>query len=1207
MLLTANQFHRYFIKFYLFIFLLNSSVLLTFGQGENNSVRLIQGQTLEQELSGGKFHSYQIKLAANQYLKIIVEQKGIDVVVELYLPGGKKLLEVDSPNGTNGPEPVEFITETGGDYLLKVRSPEEKVLAGRYEIRVLEIRDITEKDKHIIAANKAIQEAAELRRKRTAEASKNAIGKYEEAITHLQAIGDKKQEATILTNISHIYNLFGDTTKYIDYTTQALKIRQEIQDHVGEAESLNNLAVGKTSIGEKEKALELFNQALQLTIKFKLPLKEASTRNNIGDFYGERGDIKIAAKFFNEALAIWRTEKDKTGEAKTLGNLAILYLKANDYLNARDYFTQALNLSRERRDVPTELTSLAYLGDVNRNLGDLEKALESYQAVQTKAHELGARPLELAMLNNIGSVYQFTGQLKLAIDYHTKALNLSLDLKNERSAASAYHHLAILNQDSSELQKALDFNEKSLEIYRKLNYLPGIAEGLNNTGIVYQELGDLEKALEYFNQAFALFEKLDHTRGKANMLNSFGTIYESRGNFNQAIESYERALPLWQKARDLSGEAVTLRNLGAVYSLDLNQQEKALTYFQKALTLSREAKDLDSEAGALHRIGTAYYYANELDKSLEYLNQALEIKQKIQDRIGEGDIRYTISRAEIKRENYQSALVHAERTINIVEEIRSKVRGQKLRATFFALIQKYYWNYIDILMLLHQKNPNEDWLAKAFEANERARARGLLELLSEANVNIKEGVDENLLETERDLQHRISIRTDARIRLLNRKHTAEEEEKINREIKDLTDELEKVESQIRTASPRYAALTQPQPITLAEIQKKVLDAETILLEYTLGVERSYLWVVTQNSIHSYQLPKAAEIKESAESLLKIISTRPTDATNLQYQSAARKLSEILLKPAAKHLSKNKRLLIVGDGILQNIPFAALTNPADGQTPLVIDHEIVSLPSASTLAALRDEKRVRPAFTKEIMVVADPVFELTDLRLKQSSETKTAVSPKSKDRVLEGFLKTLGDSTTGSIQPLPRLFYTRREAQAIAALVPKNQSDVYLDFDANFANATNSNAGQYRFIHFATHGLLNNQQPELTGILFSMLDEKGNPQPKSLLRLGEVYNLKMPAELVVLSGCQTAIGKELKGEGLIGLTRGFMYAGSPRVAASLWKIDDAMTAEMMKYFYEAMLVKKLPPAAALREAQKQMIRQKTAPFYWAAFIMQGEWR
>jgi CHAT domain-containing protein/Tfp pilus assembly protein PilF len=986
--------------------------------------------------------------------------------------------------------------------------------------------------------------------------------------------------------------------------------------------------VGYSNVGEKEKALELFNQALQLNRELKLRKREASTLNNIGDLYKDKGDTKKAIEFFNQALPLWRLENDKSGEAKTLGNMAIIYLRASDFSNARDYFTKALTLSREAEDIQTEITSLAYLGDVYHELEDIPKALESYKEVLTKAHNLGARPLEISMLNQIGYMYQLMGDLKLAVDSYTKALNLSQQTNNKRGEASAYLNNAAVYQDLGDMQKALDFIEKSLVLYKETKDQRGEAEALNNTGTMYESLGDYEKAIDYYNKALPLFIKLGYTQGEARIYNNLGIVYEALGKFDKAIESYEKAIPLYQKIQDRPGLSTTLSNLGAVYSLDLNQQEKALTYFQQALTLAREAKSLSDESTALRRIGIAYLNLSELDKAFENLTQALKIEQKTQDRHREADTRFALSQTELNRGNYESALGHAEKTFGILESIRSSVANPKLRSTYLASIQNYYSRYIEILMFLHKKKPNEDWSAKALEANERARARGLLELLSEVNVNIRQGVDEKLIETERNLRQRISVRTDARVRLLNSKHTKEQEEKINKEIKELTDEYEKIEAQIRTTSPRYAALAQPQPLTLTDIQKKVLDKDTILLEYALGAERSFLWVVTQDSISSYELPKRAEIKKSAETFFKIISSRPTAATKKEYETAAKTLSDILLKPAAIHLQNNKRLLIVSDGVLQYIPFAVLS-VVSGQSsvaktkstdngrrttdnkPLIVEHEIISLPSASTVAVLRDEKNVRPKNAKEIMVVADPVFEASDLRIKRDSQTNSEAKTvaTNKDRALQSFLRTLNNETNvESAQPIPRLSYTRREALTIAALVPKTQSKIYLDFDANYANATNAEAGQYRFIHFGTHGLLNSEQPELTGILFSMIDEKGNPQSQSLLRLGEVYNLKLPVELVVLSGCQTAIGKEIKGEGLVGLTRGFMYAGSPRVVASLWKVDDAMTAEVMKHFYQAMLgAKRLAPAAALRQAQKEMLRQKIEPFYWAAFIMQGEWR
>lgn len=196
------------------------------------------------------------------------------------------------------------------------------------------------------------------------------------------------------------------------------------------------------------------------------------------------------------------------------------------------------------------------------------------------------------------------------------------------------------------------------------------------------------------------------------------------------------------------------------------------------------------------------------------------------------------------------------------------------------------------------------------------------------------------------------------------------------------------------------------------------------------------------------------------------------------------------------------------------------------------------------------------------------------------------------------------------QPLARLAYSRKEALAIAALVPEAQRRIVLDFDVNYEAVTSAELSEYRFIHFATHALLDTDEPELSGMLLSLVDKEGRPQQNGILRLGDVYNLLLPVELVSLSACDTALGKSISGEGLVGLTRGFMYAGAPRVMASLWKVDDAATADLMKIFYEGMLgPQKLRPAAALREAQKQMWQKNKAssPFYWAGFVLQGEWR
>jgi CHAT domain-containing protein len=420
-----------------------------------------------------------------------------------------------------------------------------------------------------------------------------------------------------------------------------------------------------------------------------------------------------------------------------------------------------------------------------------------------------------------------------------------------------------------------------------------------------------------------------------------------------------------------------------------------------------------------------------------------------------------------------------------------------------------------------------------------------------------------------------------------------------------------------------------------EIQAKVLDTDTLLLEYALGNEKSYLWAVTPTSITSYELPKRAEIEGAARQFYALLTSRRQgegssvpDKRELgsalrqqadeKYTAVAADLSRMLLEPVTGQLGQ-KRLLIVSDGALQYIPFGALPAPsASSAKPgvaqvLVVGHEIVNLPSASTLAVLRSEMRDHRSPTKALAVLADPVFESTDERIKK--RTAQSASNNTSPGVDKGrglglvLVKTAKESgVAGDTLRIPRLPGTRREAEQIARLVPASQRKQAFDFAANRQAAIDPELSQYRYIHFATHGFLNSQHPELSGLMFTMFDEEGRAQ-NGFLRTHEVFNLNLSADVVVLSACQTGLGKEIRGEGLVGLTRGFMYAGSPRVVVSLWSISDDATAELMTRFYQGMLKDGLRPAAALRAAQTSLMKEKKweAPFYWAAFSLQGEWR
>jgi CHAT domain-containing protein len=307
--------------------------------------------------------------------------------------------------------------------------------------------------------------------------------------------------------------------------------------------------------------------------------------------------------------------------------------------------------------------------------------------------------------------------------------------------------------------------------------------------------------------------------------------------------------------------------------------------------------------------------------------------------------------------------------------------------------------------------------------------------------------------------------------------------------------------------------------------------------------------------------------------------------------------------------------------LQYVPFAALPapsaqrpnsiEPVASRSPLILEHEVVSVPSASVLAVLRRELAGRVAAPEALAVFADPVFRSDDSRVRQAVAAATRGSNQaSADSEVGG--ASDGDLTRSAseagVVDFERLRFTRTEAEQIVAQVRDLYNLKALDFDASRSKVMNAGLDRYRIVHFATHALLNSQHPELSGIVLSLVDERGRAVD-GFLRAHEVYNLKLKADLVVLSACQTALGKDIRSEGLVGLTRGFMYAGAARVAASLWDVRDEATAELMKRFYRGMLREGLRPAAALRAAQISMWKEPRwgSPYYWAGFVLQGEWK
>jgi CHAT domain-containing protein/tetratricopeptide (TPR) repeat protein len=833
-------------------------------------------------------------------------------------------------------------------------------------------------------------------------------------------------------------------------------------------------------------------------------------------------------------------------------------------------------------------------------------------------------------LNNIGSLYESIGENRRAIDHYNQALLMMRELKDRQKEAAVLSNIAGVYHFLGEEQAALDLHNESLELRRAVGDRRGEANTLQGMGLIYNRLNDKKRALDYHNQALLIWQGLGDKRGMAGALNNLGSIYHSSDDKKKALDAYGKSLTLFKELMDPRGSASALTGIGTVYG-SMGQNEKALDYFEQSLPMRRAAGDQLGHGITLFNMGLAYYYLGDAQKALDKLRQSLDLVRRMTYPAYELNILYEIARVEHGLGNPAEARSSLEAAIEIIESLRTKVASPELRSSYFASVQNYYELYIDVLMTLHQLNPGQGYNGLAFQASERARARVLLEMLSETGVDIREGVVAPLLERERSIEEMLHAKAEQQSRPLTGKRGEMHAEKLRQEIAGLLDQYQDVRMQIRAASPRYAALTQPRPLSLKQIQREVLDPDTLLLEYSLGEKQSYLWLVTGDSLASFELPGSGEIESLARRFYQSLARRrvyqgpPRRTSNKRTESeteaAASELSHILLKPVAGRLGK-KRLLLVLDGVLHYVPFAALPAPPvsglrDDQRPLVMDHEIINLPSASTLAVLRREVEGRQPSPKELAVLADPVFHPDDVRVRAAMRRKRSGSAAKKagsaniareTKSHTELLRSAGEIGLSPDRPLPRLPFSRVEAEAIHAITGRTENKKALDFDANRAVVTSPQLSQYRIVHFATHGLLNNEHPELSGLALSMVDEQGRPQ-NGFFRLYDIYNLNLRADLVVLSACHTALGKQIRGEGIVGVTRGFMYAGAASVLASVWRVEDEATSEFMKRFYEAMINRGLKPPAALREAQTWMRSQKRwrAPYFWAGFVIQGDWK
>ena len=872
-----------------------------------------------------------------------------------------------------------------------------------------------------------------------------------------------------------------------------------------------------------------------------------------------------------------------------------------DLDDALSHCETGLALARQFHGTHQEAGALTCLGEVAYYRGDLERALSFYERAESLRNQTGDRKGQAESLLSRGYVYSDLSDHDRARACYDAALSLWAGLGDRRGQAVTLVADARLRQRRGEYQEALNrFLEAQKQLERigdaiwEVGSLTGIAE-------VYLQLAETDQALRYWERALRLLETTGMKNALVDVLMAVGDTYLASGDDQKALERFERALTLADEIKNLRLQSYALRSIAGVY-VRRRQAEQAHPYLERSLQAQEGVGDRRLEAVIRIDIGEVQEILGEHRMAVASLEEALRLSRAARDRVREARALFGLAHSSLGLADLDGARQYSSASLAVIESLRTATERSDLRSSYLASVHRHYEQQVEILMRLHEARPRAGFAAAAFEAAERARARSLLDNLAQARIELRADVDPVLLRREEAVNKAFDAWAEGQ-----RRSAGAHREADAAAYRDLEDRYQQVQAEIRGRSPRYAALTQPRPLTLAAVQKQVLAGDTLLLEYALGERRSFLWAVSSNSYSTYLLPPQAEIEARSQRVYERLTARLHASGNArdrrrqieqaddEYWREAQHLSEVLLGPVANTI-KGKRLVIVADGALQHLPFAALPAPggSHARIPMVVDHEIVGLPSASVLAALRDETRHRELAAGAVAVIADPVFEADDPRL-LGAATRLGVQQ-------AGLLRD------GSATSVPRLAATRQEADAIVAAAPPGTVMKAIDFDASRTTAMNGSLSRYRILHFATHGVFNNDQPGLSGIMLSMFDGHGGAQD-GFLRLHDIYSLKLPAELVVLSACNTALGKSIKGEGLVGIVRGFMYAGAKRIVASHWKVDDEATGELMARFYESMFKDKQSPAAALRQAQLaiQQHERWQSPFYWAAFVLQGEWR
>jgi CHAT domain-containing protein/Tfp pilus assembly protein PilF len=935
-----------------------------------------------------------------------------------------------------------------------------------------------------------------------------------------------------------------------------------------------------------DQGAEKAREALDLYRKVQDPDGQFEAWNEIGSAYSlkkEKDSEAATLLAYQKGLEVAEAAGNRRNQARVLTSLGLFLIRpqtASGAEKAQTYLERALPLWEELGDSYHQSLVLYHLAIGRYLTGRLDEAIELYQ----KALPLTQSAiLTTRIWNGIGNAYSARGESRKALESFDTALKIAEDGGDRGAEATALTSAGNIYQRRGEPQRAFRNFQSAFEINQQDPDLqPAVGKVLLQIGSVNMDLGQTEEAFAAYQRALESSQGSEGAWVMANALWSIGRVDRVRGNPRDALEHLGKGLEIAVNAKIDRTQAAIHHEIG-VTQLDLRQFPEAVSSLEKALPL-RQKTDRLGEALTRQALGKAWLEQGSLPRAGSFLDEALKIADDVGAPLIRSSIHYDLARLRRREARLPDALSEIKTAIALLEAVRSDLSEDRLRTSFFASRRPYYDFLVDLLMELERREPGRGYEGEALRASEKGHARGLLDLLSQGRVELTRGIDPDLRRREAEVNARLSQIQSSLVeeRSDTRKGRAPVISTLSSSLQEALREQRDVETEIETRSPRYYQLRYPSSLGPTDVQRLLPSRDSVLLEYFLGEQGSYLFVVTAGGLTAHPLSLSAE--EISREIGRIeTGFKPGGLLSFAYKQAAYRLYQTLIAPAREELAGKRHLLIVPDGALSALPFEALlTRPAQGGAAglryLLYDFSVSYIPSASVLSSLSLQ---RPAVAVGGTALRFVAFA-PDYGPAQGQEQVKSASGSVREAAVPGSSE------------LPELVGARDEVQEIARRYPPNTAKVFLGRDASRENVQKGPLISDH-IHFAGHGLTNDEHPEDSALVMS----------DGLLRVSDIFNLELKTDLVVLSACRTA-GKQVAGEGLVGLTRAFLYAGSPSVVVTLWQVVDSSTSDLMRGFYES-LDQTRDKAEALRQAKIRIIQRQgrlALPYSWAPFILVG---